>query len=86
MNQVFEMEPGELRVIAGPGRAFIVRLDDILPPEETAELQQTQTAVAAQMNQALSRNLFDVFVRDAQTRAQPTLDQRALNAVQANFQ
>lgn len=86
MNQVFEMEPGELRVIAGPGRAFIVRLDDILPPEETAELQQTQAAVAAQMNQALSRNLFDVFVRDAQTRAQPTLDQRALNAVQANFQ
>lgn len=86
MNQVFEMEPGELRVIAGPGRAFIVRLDDILPPEETAELQQTQTAVAAQMNQALSRNLFDVYVRDAQTRAQPTLDQRALNAVQANFQ
>lgn len=86
MNQVFEMEPGELRVIAGPGRAFIVRLDDILPPEETAELQQTQAAVAAQMNQALSRNLFDVYVRDAQTRAQPTLDQRALNAVQANFQ
>ena len=86
MNQVFEMEPGELRVIAGPGRAFIVRLDDILPPEETAELQQTKAAVAAQMNQALSRNLFDVFVRDAQTRAQPTLDQRALNAVQANFQ
>ncbi|MBO9452720.1 SurA N-terminal domain-containing protein [Tropicibacter sp. R16_0] len=86
MNQVFEMEPGELRVIGGQGRAFVVRLDDILPPEETAELQQTQAAVAAQMNQALSRNLFDVYVRDAQTRAQPTLDQRALNAVQANFQ
>ncbi|SLN43365.1 Peptidyl-prolyl cis-trans isomerase D [Falsiruegeria litorea R37] len=86
MNQVFVMEPGELRVIAGQGRAFVVRLDDILPAEETAELQQTQAAVATQMNQALSRNLFDVYVRDAQTRAQPTLDQRALNAVQANFQ
>ncbi len=86
MIQVFEMEPGELRVVAGQGRAFIVRLDDILPPEETAELQQTQAAVAAQLNQALSSNLFDVYVRDAQTRAQPTLDQRALNAVQANFQ
>ncbi|WP_164659162.1 peptidyl-prolyl cis-trans isomerase [Tropicibacter sp. Alg240-R139] len=86
MNQVFEMEPGELRVIAGQGRAFIVRLDDILPPADSAELQQTQDAVAVQMNQALSRNLFDVYVRDAQTRAQPTLDQRALNAVQANFQ
>lgn len=85
MTQVFEMEPGELRVIPGQGAAFIVRLDEVLPPAETDEQRQMKDAVAAQLNQALAQNIFDAYVRDAQTRARPTLDQRALNAVQANF-
>ncbi|WP_170439118.1 peptidyl-prolyl cis-trans isomerase [Ruegeria arenilitoris] len=85
MTQIFEMEPNELRVIAGPDAAFIVRLDEVLPPAETDEQRLMQEAAAAQLNQALAQNIFDIYVRDAQTRAQPTLDQRALNAVQANF-
>ncbi|SHE41921.1 peptidyl-prolyl cis-trans isomerase D [Ruegeria intermedia] len=85
MTQVFEMEPGELRVIPGQGAVFIVRLDEVLPPAETDEQRQMKDAVAAQLNQALAQNIFDAYVRDAQTRARPTLDQRALNAVQANF-
>ncbi|MBY6081283.1 peptidyl-prolyl cis-trans isomerase [Ruegeria arenilitoris] len=85
MTHIFEMEPNELRVIAGPDAAFIVRLDEVLPPAETDEQRLMQEAAAAQLNQALAQNIFDIYVRDAQTRAQPTLDQRALNAVQANF-
>lgn len=85
MTQIFEMEPNELRVIAGPDAAFIVRLDEVLPPAETDEQRLMQAAAAAQLNQALAQNIFDIYVRDAQTRARPTLDQRALNAVQANF-
>ncbi|WP_171176679.1 peptidyl-prolyl cis-trans isomerase [Ruegeria sp. HKCCD8929] len=86
MTQVFEMEPGELRVIPGDGSALIVRLDEVLPPAETEELTQMQNALATQLDQALAQNIFDIYVRAAQTRARPTLDQRALNAVQANFQ
>ncbi|WP_170368486.1 peptidyl-prolyl cis-trans isomerase [Ruegeria arenilitoris] len=85
MTQIFEMEPNEMRVIAGPDAAFIVRLDEVLPPAETDEQRLMQEAAAAQLNQALAQNIFDIYVRDAQTRARPTLDQRALNAVQANF-
>ncbi|WP_170528664.1 peptidyl-prolyl cis-trans isomerase [Ruegeria arenilitoris] len=85
MTQIFEMEPNELRVIAGPDAAFIVRLDEVLPPAETDEQRLMQEAAAAQLNQALAQNIFDIYVRDTQTRARPTLDQRALNAVQANF-
>ncbi|MGI9370842.1 MAG: peptidyl-prolyl cis-trans isomerase [Ruegeria sp.] len=85
MSEVFEMEPGELRVIAGNGTALIVRLDDTLPPDETDELKQMQQALGAQLNQALAQNIFDVYVRDTQTRERPVLDQQALNAVQANF-
>ncbi len=86
MTQVFGMEKGELRVVVGGGAVFVVRLDDELPPEETAELVAARTALGEEMNQTLARALFDAFARDAQTRAQPTIDQQALNAVQASFQ
>ncbi|WP_171211415.1 SurA N-terminal domain-containing protein [Ruegeria sp. HKCCA5426] len=85
MTQVFEMEPDELRVVPGAGTALIVRLDELLPPDETDELRQAQEALAAQLNQALAQNIFDVYVRDAQVRARPVVDQRALNAVQASY-
>ncbi len=85
MPQVFEMESGELRVIPGNGSALIVRLDEELPPAETDEQRQMQDALAAQLNQALAQDIFNIYVRDAQTRARPVLDQQALNAVQANF-
>ncbi len=85
MNEVFEMEPGDLRVIGGEGTALIVRLDEVLPPAESDELRQLSDALAAQMNQALAQNIFDAYVRDAQTRARPVVDQQALNAVQASY-
>ncbi|WP_282151292.1 peptidylprolyl isomerase [Ruegeria atlantica] len=85
MTQVFEMEQGDLRVIPGAGTAFIVRLDELLPPAETDELRQVQAALTAQLDQALAQNIFDAFVRDAQVRARPVVDQQALNAVQASY-
>ncbi|NOD29414.1 MULTISPECIES: peptidylprolyl isomerase [Ruegeria] len=85
MNEVFAMEPGELRVVSGNGAAWIVRLDEILPPADTDELRQLRDALSSQMDQALAQNIFNAYVRDAQTRARPVVDQQALNAVQASF-
>ncbi len=85
MTQVFELEPGELRVIPGNGTALIVRLDEELPPAETDEQRQMQDALAAQFDQALAQNIFDIYVRNAQTRARPVLDQQALNAVRSSY-
>lgn len=85
MTEVFQMEPEELRVIGGNGAAMIVRLDEVLPPAETDELRQMQQALSAQLDQALAQNIFDAYVRDAQTRARPVIDQQALNAVQASY-
>lgn len=85
MNEVFQMELGELRVIGGNGAALLVRLDEVLPPEDSDELRRLRDALATQMDQALSQNIFDAYVRDAQTRARPVVDQQALNAVQASF-
>jgi len=86
MNQVFEMTRDELRVMAGEGAVFVVRLDDELPPEETPELISARARLGAEMNQSLSQALFEAFVGDAQKRAKPVLDQQAVNAVQASFQ
>ncbi|WP_170759856.1 peptidyl-prolyl cis-trans isomerase [Ruegeria lacuscaerulensis] len=85
MAKVFEMEPGELQVVPGNGAALIVRLDELLPPAETDERRQMQEALSAQLDQALAQNIFDAYVRDAQTRARPVIDQRALNAVQSSY-
>ncbi|MCA0906723.1 SurA N-terminal domain-containing protein [Ruegeria marisrubri] len=85
MNEVFAMEPGELRVVEGNGAVWIVRLDETLPPADTDELRQLRDALSSQMDQALAQNIFNAYVRDAQTRARPVVDQQALNAVQASF-
>jgi peptidyl-prolyl cis-trans isomerase D len=85
MTEVFAMEPGELRVIGSGAAIFLVRLDEVLPPAENDDLTTLKTAFGGQMDQALGQALFSAFVRDAQMRARPTVDQQALNAVQANF-
>jgi len=86
MSQVFEMDTAELRIIGGDGAVFVVRLDDELPPEDTPELAAMQNAFGQELDQSLSQALFQAFVQDAQMRAKPEIDQRALNAVQAGFQ
>ncbi len=86
MTEVFDMDPGELRIISGDGAVFLVRLDEILPPEDTPELARMRAAFAEELNQSLAQGIFDAYVRDAQLRARPMVDQQALNAVQASFQ
>ena len=86
MTQVFEMTKGELRVAVGGGAVYVVRLDDILPPVDTAELTAARAALGEEMNQSLAQALFDAFAQDAQRRAQPNVDQQALNAVLTSFQ
>lgn len=86
MNQIFTMEPGESKIIAGDENTVVVRLTEILPAEENEEMKLLADALDAQLDQAISNALFEAFVTDAQLRAAPRIDQHALNAVQANFQ
>lgn len=85
MTQVFSMKKGDLRIVAGPGRVIIVRLDDILPPDQNEELDRLTQALQVQMDQALAQALFAAYARDAQLRAEPRVDEQALNAVAASF-
>ena len=86
MSEVFEMAPGDLRVIDAGDAVLIVRLDEALPPEQTSDLADLRQSLSESLNQSLSSALFETFVRDAQLRARPRIDQQALNAVLAGFQ
>ncbi|MQQ07040.1 peptidylprolyl isomerase [Epibacterium sp. SM1979] len=85
MNQVFEMAPGDLRVVTGEDNTVVVRLDEVLPPAETDELNSLADAIAQQLDQSLAQGLFEAYANDLLQQAQPQVNQQALSAVQANF-
>lgn len=86
MERVFETEPGQSDTVAGGGVVIVLRVDDALPPADTPETTALRDALVGQMDQTLGQAVFEAFARDARLRAQPMIDQRALNAVQASFQ
>ncbi len=86
MIAAFEMEPGELRIVSDEDGAVVLRLDEVLPAEDSDEMQMLQQALGTQLDQAISQALFEAFAQDAQIRAAPRVDQQALNAVQSSFQ
>ncbi len=87
MSRVFEMQEGEARVIELPAGAALVRLDAILPPDESDEaVTALRNALNEQAASAQAQDLFQYYINDLQARAGLQLDQNAINAVLANFQ
>ncbi|MFW8593183.1 peptidyl-prolyl cis-trans isomerase [Cribrihabitans neustonicus] len=86
MAEVFKMEEGAFSMVLGGTSAVVVQLDGILPPAENDDMQMLAEALGAQLDQSLAQALFRAYVQDVQTRAEPQIDQQALNAAQANFQ
>ncbi|WP_291726624.1 peptidylprolyl isomerase [Leisingera sp. F5] len=85
VTQVFEMEAGNFRLVQDAESAVVVRLDGILPPEASDDMNLLAQALQAQLDQALAQEVFQAYVQDVQARAEPRVDQQALNAAQANF-
>ena len=86
VTRVFDMEVGEFRLVQDANSAVVVRLDAILPPEQSDDMTLLTQALQAQLDQSLAEELFQAYVQDVQARAEPRVDQQALNAAQANFQ
>lgn len=86
VSQVFTMETGDFRLVQDADSAVVVRLDAILPPEQSDDMTLLTQALQAQLDQSLAEELFEAYVQDVQARAEPRVDQQALNAAQANFQ
>ncbi len=85
MQQVFQMEPDEMRVIAGADEVAVVQLDEVLPPADSADLAEFRSTLNEELDQTLASALFEAYALDVRMRANPQVDQRALTAVQSSF-
>lgn len=87
MEDIFSMSIGDLKIVDSFGSVMVVRLDDIRGPDtNNPELKVARQRLEEQAAAAISQDLYAAFAGDARARAGVILDQRAINAVNANFQ
>ena len=86
MNRVFEMEIGAVEIVSGAEGTVVVRLDAVLPPEDSSDLDFLSQALSEQLDQALASELMQIYMQSVQLEARPQINQQAVNAVHASFQ
>ena len=85
MTEVFDMEPGDVRILSAFGAVVIVRLDAINPIDDNAEAQAEVARLNEEIGQILAGEIFNIFGEDVVLRAGPQINQQALDAVHVNF-
>ena len=84
---VFTMSEGEVRVIEEGDFIALLRLETVKPAEATGEeADALRAALRAQIEQAISQDAFAAFATAVSAEAGITLDQTAINAVNARLQ
>ncbi|MDD9727544.1 peptidyl-prolyl cis-trans isomerase [Roseovarius sp. SK2] len=87
IETVFGMDVGDVEVINGNGRIFVLKLNTVQDPDpEDGDLQQIDQFLRNETAGGLSQDLFQVLANDIRARAGVNFDQGALNAVHNNFQ
>ncbi|WP_342075909.1 peptidyl-prolyl cis-trans isomerase [Yoonia sp. SS1-5] len=87
LDTIFTMEIGSVEVLQSEGGAVIVRLDDIAPPDMTAEGTTAQREqVGASAAAGIAQDIFDAYATRLQEQTEVNIDQTALNAINAQFQ
>ncbi|MEM6590034.1 MAG: peptidyl-prolyl cis-trans isomerase [Pseudomonadota bacterium] len=83
---VFGMEAGDVRLIDGEGRLYVLKLDEVSPPDpEDGDLAQLRQILENQAAAGLSQDIFAIVADEFRNRAGVDLDFQAINAVHANF-
>lgn len=83
----FQMKTGELRVIEGPEFVGLLRLDAILPADlASEETKAARGGLADQIAQALAQDAFQLFSNALIAEAGITLNDAAIDAVNAQIQ
>ncbi len=85
LNRVFDMEVGDIEVIESEAAVIIVRLDAVAPPAEDGEAAALAAQLSQRASQQLARDIFEAFSGDVVRRANPQINQQALQAVHVNF-
>lgn len=85
LETVFDMDIGEARIVEDTAGAILVRLDAIAPPAEDGDIGAVRMQLTQQAAQQLANDIFEIFARDVVRRADPQINQQALQAVHVNF-
>jgi peptidyl-prolyl cis-trans isomerase D len=84
--QVFQMLPGDVRVIEGPGYVGVLRLDTVEPADSAnPEIAPLRDAIAAQAEAALAQDALALFTQALVNAAGVRLDEAAIAAVHAQM-
>lgn len=87
MRTVFEMQPGDVRALPTETGAIVVRLDAVKPADLTSERVSAQVDdIMAQASASLAQDVFDAYAEAVRARTDVTIDQAAVNAVNAQLQ
>ena len=80
-------EPGETAVVDAENRVFLVTLDAIHPAaSDGEEAQQVREGIYARLADSLRQDVFEYFTRALQAQGGVTLNQTAIDAVNAQLQ
>ena len=80
-------EPGETAVVDAENRVFLVTLDAIHPAaSDGEEAQQVREGIDARLADSLRQDVFEYFTRALQAQGGVTLNQTAIDAVNAQLQ
>ena len=86
VGTLFTMDKGTAQTIDGSGVVFVVRLDDILPPDaENPDLPAIKARMETEISQALAQDIFAAFNGALQNQAGVTVNSAAINAVHSQF-
>ena len=87
MPQVFQMQPGELRVIPDTAGLVLVRLDGVtMPSPDAPEVASVADGITQQLSAGISQDIFEAYAQSLQAMYSVTINQQALNAVHAQMQ
>ncbi len=87
IETVFSLEQGEVTILEGDARIFVLRLDAINPPDpQDPDMIRLSRALSQDAASGLAQDLFALISTDIRARAGVNLDQQALNAVHSNLQ
>ena len=86
--QAFQIkEPGDAEVVDADDRVFLVTLDKIHPAAtEGDEASQIRDGISARLVDSLNQDVFDYFARALQAQSGTTINQPAVDAVNAQVQ
>lgn len=87
VSAVFDMGPSDTRALPGVGEVIVIKLDAINAVERgDADVEMLADALRGQAANDIAEDLFRAYATDIQRRAGITVNQPALNAVNAYIQ